>query len=408
VKLLLRPPDSTSSPFYAGQSVARLSLAQGEEAVVGGLCLGSWISALATATELAPRHELLQLVRPTGNLVTLVLEAGGRVRGVVRDGRGEPIPGARVGLYPLGVFAGQQTLADEQGRFEVGELPAGEVRLEAVDSRRRCNLDEVVAIESGGIALWSPVIPCGAQLAGRVVDGQGEPQAGVRVVVEAPDRPGSWLGFANTALDGSFTLFEALEEDNVVRVYDDGHRELLRRTGVLGNVTDLELVVDRVWAEVHVDVRLGGQSAGQEARLLASPLGERTGAFLQLDAEGVARSAPGNFELVLTHPAAGRIALGEQTLVAGERLELGTVQFAVPGWIDLRFPERTTATNTRVSIFDASSAEILSTTVDRLGTTRLGPLQPGAVRLELEHASGETLRFELQIRAGDTLAVEAQ
>jgi hypothetical protein len=74
--------------------------------------------------------------RPT-EMPRIELAEEGRIEGIVVDGRGEPVPGARIAkdavptYLPVGASTRSMTTSDARGRFSLGELPEGSLSFEA-------------------------------------------------------------------------------------------------------------------------------------------------------------------------------------------------------------------------------------------------------------------------------------
>lgn len=136
--------------------------------------------------------------------VDCVLEPWSSVLGEVLDGNSQPIPGARVTLFPFSEEDGEPLVVPaDSGRFAAGRLAAGDYEVYAAAPGFRLEQREF-RLEAGE-KLELPAI---FLLAGRTVDGvvvdaeTGEPVAAVEV--EALDPPGEAAGITN--LDGSFLL----------------------------------------------------------------------------------------------------------------------------------------------------------------------------------------------------------
>mgnify|MGYP002777839796 CR=1 FL=1 len=133
--------------------------------------------------------------RPPGDLVVWVGPAR-RYAGLVLDGQGRPVAGARLrlsladellakvspGVFQTGVPQAEAS-SDGQGSFDLGQLawaPGSRLSAEATGFRGA----ELVLPEQSALDLLlvlEPLGPRGERLAGRVVDAEGRPRPGARV-----------------------------------------------------------------------------------------------------------------------------------------------------------------------------------------------------------------------------------
>lgn len=126
--------------------------------------------------------------------IELRASPGGRVRGIVLGPDGAPVGGAAVILRPgVNAFFGQITerqyrwldaVTDEQGRFDLPGVPAGQ-GYTATASGAQIALEEVFGLEvrAGQVTDVTLRAHQGAVVAGRVIDGDGQPVAGANVAM---------------------------------------------------------------------------------------------------------------------------------------------------------------------------------------------------------------------------------
>ncbi len=119
---------------------------------------------------------------------------GGRLRGVVLGADGAPSPGADVSVRPgLNAFLGQitdrqyrwlDTVTDDQGRFDIPGVPAGNGYTVAVTAPSIA-LEEVhgVAVQAGQVTALTVQAHQGAIVEGVVLDPDGAPLAGASVAM---------------------------------------------------------------------------------------------------------------------------------------------------------------------------------------------------------------------------------
>ncbi|MEM7204386.1 MAG: sigma-70 family RNA polymerase sigma factor [Planctomycetota bacterium] len=165
-----------------------------------------------------------------GTTATLRLQLGaaGTVRGVVRDPRGVPAPGAIVALAAQQVTGGDETRegfttrarfpqlvrTDAEGAYSLDDVPPGEYRAWAIAPHLPETAPSYTPLEVRPGHLHDAAIDLalGAMLRGRVRDAAGAPAAGVRVLVGPPSYEPSlgYSGFtyceARTSTDGDYLV----------------------------------------------------------------------------------------------------------------------------------------------------------------------------------------------------------
>ncbi|MAD33663.1 MAG: hypothetical protein CMJ88_07885 [Planctomycetes bacterium] len=126
--------------------------------------------------------------------VELRASPGGRLRGIVIGADGAPSPGASVNVRPgLNAFLGQiterqyrwlDTVTDDQGRFDIPGVPAGEGYTVSVTAPSVA-LEEVhgVSVRAGEVTALTVQAHQGAIVEGRVLDPDGEPVGGASVAM---------------------------------------------------------------------------------------------------------------------------------------------------------------------------------------------------------------------------------
>ncbi|MCP3918436.1 MAG: sigma-70 family RNA polymerase sigma factor [bacterium] len=188
-----------------------------------GLPAGTGYTLVAFPIGLAGALRRSPSLRPgETHRLTIELDTGGTVRGEVVDGADAPMPGASVEALLLdGPFGGashtvRTVVADEDGRFELAHVPAGEVALRARFPGRLETGRERVEVPLGGEAEARLVLGDGYTVRGRVSWAGGAPARGV--VVRAGFDPAFARGMralgalrgaegrATSAADGSFVI----------------------------------------------------------------------------------------------------------------------------------------------------------------------------------------------------------
>lgn len=150
------------------------------------------------------------------------LDRGWTVRGVVNDGNGKPISGAKV-LPGYSRFGSSQpeTLTDDQGRYELSGLDKDRTLMTALADRYAPQLDEVEPGESS-LANLDLTLQLGKEVSFRFVDPDGKPIEGVWVAAD------TWRGHrtvdwrSNSGADGVVRWNGAPSEPVT---YDAGHKD---------------------------------------------------------------------------------------------------------------------------------------------------------------------------------------
>ena len=143
---------------------------------------------------------------------------------LLRDG--EPIGGLMQWFPAARVMEKQVVQADKEGRFEVN-LPAPDVWIVHVNDFAARSRGKRISLDLGAGQTEELVIDLrGAQITGRVVDGEGEPLAGVtvelRTVGGAPHQPDPTLGGGGLTTREDGTYFYELVEPGRYRVVVHG------------------------------------------------------------------------------------------------------------------------------------------------------------------------------------------
>ncbi|MEM9378955.1 MAG: sigma-70 family RNA polymerase sigma factor [Planctomycetota bacterium] len=221
-------------------------------------------------------------VQPTGVPmdVEIALHPAARLTGLVRGANGElaaevDVVAHRAGEWIQPNVAGSRTSdvpivrtrTDAEGRYELMEVTAGEVALQAATPRgvQRATARTDVTLAPGKEHVVDLVLDEGDVIAGQVVDRDGVPVSGVHV--KAGGRHfGETFGHATTGVDGAFRL-SGIETGRgerfavwtiVARKLEPGSiRELARIEDVAVGTEDLLITVDRpIEPTSHVEGRL--------------------------------------------------------------------------------------------------------------------------------------------------------
>ncbi|MFT7535091.1 MAG: hypothetical protein ACI85K_001042 [Hyphomicrobiaceae bacterium] len=184
------------------------------------------VSVGARDSQAAPWHGRASI--PDGGVAELLIElhAGGTLVGQARTARGTPSPGARIAAFsneqdfkPL-----VETRADEEGRFRLSGVNAGEMILEAKSQDETNTFRETLYIYDTAEQLWNPVLTPAPNLKGFVFSELGAPLKGWYVAacptldgIKAYNSTGTYvLG------DGSFSIDPNPGDTYTLRVYPPG------------------------------------------------------------------------------------------------------------------------------------------------------------------------------------------
>lgn len=278
------------------------------------------------ATVFAADVGTAELTAPAGAAIVV---AGAALEVVVRDEAGAPLPGVALRVRSLPLERGAELLtgvsgADGRERFQL--LPgAFEV---AAGMEGRASSVQGAELTAAGATLEFRLRALGSaeRIAGRVVDGRGEPVVGAYVSA-APRSSDPELGVVgsvgvNTDGTGAFELAVASEAPLEVIAYEESlgfSDTLVARTGQ----RDLLLTIEpqgRVALEVELAPSLGDSLSGDELEWIllderAASEGSGTFAGAGIVLEPV---RAGEFELLLGAPALGALGQAHVTVRAGE------------------------------------------------------------------------------------------
>lgn len=177
------------------------------------------------------RHELLVVgegaapirlpvdVRAGMTPLTVRLQRGARVVGHVEDESGAPLAGVVVRVAGSGGAPFHPaTVSDLAGRFELGAIPAGAVRLRAEAAAGGANRD--FEFRDGDVEAWRVTLPSGHRITGRVTDPAGGPLSGLRVIARPSD--GAPPEAATTDADGRFVIDGCARRPHGIAAYRAG------------------------------------------------------------------------------------------------------------------------------------------------------------------------------------------
>ncbi|GAB4316120.1 MAG: hypothetical protein Kow0059_08510 [Candidatus Sumerlaeia bacterium] len=152
--------------------------------------------------------------------IALTLKRGGVIRGVVRTESGAPVSGAevRAGDADISMIGnsnmmkilialqqGVKAISNDEGRFELSKLAAGNYILLASHAGHQTGLIERVPLAAGQIVEdVALILKPGAVFSGIVQNGAGQPVAGAEMIVQFIDPANPVLATQHTGRDGRF------------------------------------------------------------------------------------------------------------------------------------------------------------------------------------------------------------
>lgn len=275
--------------------------------------------------------------------LTIRLERGGSLGGVITGVDGKPAAGATVDVRAVNTGVVARTWCDPAGGYSLQDLPTGEVIARASLPLGGIIVHET-GIESGGTTNWSARLEPRQDFHGRLVSESGEALVGWGVRALRDDGA-TTLRSEPTNESGEFTLPGFGDRVWTLRIYDpedsavprlmlrevtfaDDHRDHVvpGGAGALGSFRGT--VVDTGGtpppsAKVHV-----WHEESKVARVFAVDPG--TGEF---DA-GPLPPGPCRLEVQSDHHPT--LELPPATIVAGETVEIDAATLGEPGWIEAR------------------------------------------------------------------------
>jgi hypothetical protein len=340
----------------------------------------------------AYRPVVKRLTLPARGL-RLVLDAGASVAGVVKDRRGQPVPGVEVVISPvlfselLGGDEGPVGKTDPAGRFMVSALKPGRVRVLAASGRGAGRSGELL-VEPGAAVEGVEVVLAGLEaVSGTVRDARGHPVTGALVRLMPRDEEAELtraLGAlargdllpvlaamstdTRTDLEGAFSLEPPTTSAAQLRVSAPGYKDQEREAQPGARV---ELVLE-----------------AQEGRRIQGRVMDARGPLSAFTVDGEARAAPdGRFSLRL-RPGATEVSFSapgharvSRPLVEAE--DLGDVELPLAAGLSVAVKDEAGAPLPGVSLGARQGPAGSSGTTGPDGVGLLKGLAAGAATLEV-------------------------
>ncbi|MEM9803207.1 MAG: sigma-70 family RNA polymerase sigma factor [Planctomycetota bacterium] len=325
---------------------------------------------LVRTTGFAATRAQVDVVAGATSALDVTVESGARVEGIIRDPDGAPVEGALVhgarrrwNDLPDSRFA-VATRTDELGRYALDGVRRGAVWL-TVDAGDAGFHQELLAERVEALARVDVVLERGAEIAGQVVDGDGQPVPGIVVECVAE---GTWSGKRRSTDDEGRFLFPACQEvPHGLRFLEAGSL-VARRRAEPGE----EEITISLEASVRPTAELRGtvvDAAGRpvEARslvLVDADTGRSASVSARSFGSGTFRAGPlraGRYRVhVVTadHPA--HEVEGVVELRQSKAREIGLVELGARGWVrvGLAATHASEVENARVRIVDESGGTV--------------------------------------------------
>lgn len=266
-------------------------------------------------------------------------EPRARVRGVVRDPAGHLIAGAEVGYGPPGQRLLASVTSDDDGAFELVDVPAGEWRLRA-SGPEGGRYDEILRLENDQDVSWNPLLERGHELTGRLLLPDGAPLADSEVELWNDGGALLFRAVTRTNEDGRFAFAHLARGSYELHVRTVEARFPVRivapvlAPGELGTLQLTEGEVARHRLVVALEDAGGARLPEGKMRLWHGESGR--GVELDgLDEDGrlTCDGLPRGLYRVEVGGALGWRDLGTSWIE--EDLDLGHVRFARPGFLSL-------------------------------------------------------------------------
>jgi len=300
--------------------------------VVAGVAPGN-TEVRAWAPGLAPCLDTVLVTAHAEAVVIVRMQRAASIAGVARDDDGAPVAEAFVEAGEFSEFCYARTSTDAAGRFRLGDLGTGPVRLRV----GKCTAEARTTLElaAGSITEWNPVLSLGKTIQGTVLDPEGQPMPGVVIAKYTTEEHTLWPA---TDAGGRFLLdhvgdapLDLLVTSNNVPIHHvdavaPGTRDLLIRVSAatMPSACIRGRMLDARGAAVSATLTVGTCVGGF-----------RVGTIFHGDPASGALSTrllpPGTYAVEIDARGFGKRPLGNMVLGRGQTLELGDFVFQRPG-----------------------------------------------------------------------------
>ncbi|MCI0589259.1 MAG: sigma-70 family RNA polymerase sigma factor [Planctomycetes bacterium] len=325
--------------------------------------------------------------------VRVTLEPEARVSGRVTDDRGRPVARARVERIGPESISRSSVTSDEDGRFELADLPAEEATFTARHDRLGFALVRLRP-EAGRTKEWNPVLAKEGGLSGDLADASGRPLGGWSITVRDPSERDARETVVQTRSDGSFS----------VPLPPEGRLEI--QACAPGAWTEFPALVrrdvDPDAGPIHLVLAEPDRTFGRILGAVADPEGKPSDdALVSVDSPGsalwrgfVPEAGTGRFEIERVPPGPCLVevrprefpwvSLGSLEVRAGEVVDVGAVRLRRGGTLSGEITGAAEASLATLEIELAAEEWKAARPVSRTGKRFwTGSLAPGRYRLSV-------------------------
>ena len=356
-----------------------------------------------------------QVLEHGRSILDVRLAPGVTLVGRVVDREGRPLD-AQVRVGPRSGPFGSGTTTDEEGRFRLEDLEAGE--LEVLATHESTHASATLRGAPGETITWEAVLSEGGAIRGRLVDERGAPVAGwlVQVQDEPPFAPDYCRGVApcRTDVRGHFVV-EGLGEHRHRLEALDPQGSWWPSAVASGVVPEREEVLLRVDPALRPSARIRGVVVDASGRAVANAslwavnpdfrrqLGAVTGADGGFE---LGPGPPGSWALRVSSPELAdcpELRLGPRAIEAGATWDCGTIALRSGGTLLVRAAHPMHPVPSLVVQQEGSFRNSLH---EEGAAWRSDPLAPGSYRLAVRGAGVDASLVPFEIHPGATSELE--
>ena len=212
--------------------------------VVEGLAVGP-TPVMVRTDELAPWSGSVVIEEGRRSELTIDLELGASVAGIVTQQEGSPVHKVFVGVGGYGRFLSSQVRTKTDGSYRLSGLAPGEIKIRA-SSDEHGKISATLQAQPGEEVRWDPMLNTGGIVGGVVTDEEGVPLVGWTVRAVEPGNARKRHSSTRTGQEGRFELVNCPPEEFDIEVREPdvlvGRAAVTLSEFEVGNV-DLVIVV---------------------------------------------------------------------------------------------------------------------------------------------------------------------